>query len=514
MNTSLIFVCLIAYFIFLFVIAWYTSRNASNKDYFVGGRSSRWYIVAYGMVGTSLSGVTFISVPGKVGTAHFAYFQVVLGYLIGYFVVAYILLPLYYRLNLTSIYTYLQHRFGDISYKTGAAFFILSRTLGATLRLYLVINVLQIFLLPEGMGYFTLAAFVILTMILLYTFKGGVKSIVWTDMLQTTFMLLALVTCVWYIKNQLGMSVGGMMSALQEKGYTQIFMTDWLKPNFFIKQIIGGMFITITMTGLDQEMMQKNISCKNLGDAQKNMVTFSFILVAVNLIFLVLGGVLFLYGEQLNIAHIADGKFQLWDAVSHIFVAKNSDDLFPTIALNYLTPFISILFIIGLISALFPSADGALTALTASFCIDILGINQNENLSEEDRTKTRLKVHFTFAFVFLLFVLGFKILNKEAIIDTLLKIASYTYGPLLGLFMFGILTKRTIKDKLTPYICIASPVICFLLDMNSTKLIPDFKFGPEMLLWNGLLTFLGLYLISGSSKQGDNILDDSLISSK
>lgn len=496
MNSTLIFICLIAYFLFLFVIAWITSRNASNKDYFVGGRSSRWYIVAYGMIGTSLSGVTFISVPGKVGTAHFAYFQVVLGYLIGYFVVAYILLPLYYKLNLTSIYSYLQHRFGNISYKTGAAFFILSRTLGATLRLYLVINVLQIFLLPEGLGYFTLSALIILTMILLYTFKGGVKSIVWTDMLQTTFMLLALVSCVWYIKSQLGMSFGGMMGTLQEKGYTEVFMKDWLKPSYFMKQIIGGMFITIAMTGLDQEMMQKNISCKNIGEAQKNMVTFSFILVGVNLIFLILGGVLFLYGEQLNIAHFVDGKFQIFDTVQQAFKDANTDDLFPTIALNHLTPLISILFIIGLISALFPSADGALTALTASFCIDILGINQDEKLSEAQRTKTRLKVHFTFAFVFLLFVLGFKLLNKAAIIDTLLKIAGYTYGPLLGLFMFGILTKRKLRDSLVPIVCIAAPIICFFVDLNSSKIITDFKFGPEMLLWNGLLTFAGLYFIS------------------
>ena len=286
MSPIWIAISIFVYFIFLFVIAWVTSRNANNDAFFRGNRSSRWYIVAYGMIGTSLSGITFISVPGKVGTAHFAYFQVVLGYLIGYFVIAFVLLPLYYKLNLTSIYTYLQKRFGNTTYKTGAGFFILSRTIGATLRLYLVINVLQLFLLPEGMGYFTLASIVILVMILLYTFKGGVKSIVWTDMLQTTFMLLALITCVWFIKNELHLSFGGMMGTLKEKGYTQIFMTDWLKGNFFVKQIIGGMFITISMTGLDQEMMQKNISCKNLGEAQKNMITFSFILMLVNLIFL------------------------------------------------------------------------------------------------------------------------------------------------------------------------------------------------------------------------------------
>lgn len=495
MSSTIILFCLIAYFIFLSVIAWYTSRNSDNDSFFRGNKASPWYIVAYGMIGTSLSGVTFISVPGKVGVAHFAYFQVVLGYLIGYFVVAMILLPLYYKLNLTSIYTYLQKRFGNSAYKTGASFFILSRTLGATLRLYLVINVLQIFLLPAGLSYFTIASFVVLVMILIYTYKGGVKSIVWTDMLQTTFMLLALVTCIWFIKAKLNLSFGGMFAALHAKGYTEIFMMDWLKGNFFLKQIIGGMFITIAMTGLDQEMMQKNISCKNLGEAQKNMITFSFILLIVNLIFLVLGGVLFLYSDQLHIGQFVEGKFQLLDA-TNTFVAANTDDLFPTIALKYLPPFISIIFIIGLISALFPSADGALTALTSSICIDILGINDNKNLDEKQRTNIRLKVHFTMAFVFLLFVIGFKVLNQSALIDLLLKIAGYTYGPLLGLFMFGILTKRNIKDGLTPIICLAAPFICFFIDKNADKLIKGFSFGPEMLLWNGLLTFAGLWLIS------------------
>lgn len=479
MSPVWIAVSISVYFIFLFAVAWYTSRNANNDAFFRGSKSSPWYIVAYGMIGTSLSGVTFISVPGKVGSAHFGYFQIVLGYLIGYFIVALVLLPLYYKLNLTSIYTYLQKRFGNTTYKTGAVFFILSRTLGATLRLYLVINVLQIFLLPAGIGYFTLASLAILIMILLYTFKGGVKSIVWTDMLQTTFMLLALVTCVWFIKSELNLSMGGLIGSLQEKGYTEIFMTDWLKGNFFIKQIIGGMFITISMTGLDQEMMQKNISCKNLGEAQKNMITFSFILVLVNLLFLVLGGVLYLYAEAKAIA-----------------LPAMSDDLFPVIALHYLPGIISIIFIIGLISALFPSADGALTALTSSFCIDILGINSKKELSEEQKTKTRLRVHFIMAFVFLLFVIGFKVLNKQAIIDLLLKVAGYTYGPLLGLFMFGILTKRKINDKLSPFVCLVVPVICFIVDMNSSKIIEGFSFGTEMLLWNGLLTFAGLWLIS------------------
>lgn len=508
MSSVWIAISISIYFIFLFVIAWYTSRNATNDGFFRGGKSSPWYIVAYGMIGTSLSGVTFISVPGKVGAAHFAYFQVVIGYLIGYFVIAFVLLPLYYKLNLTSIYTYLQKRFGNTTYKTGAGFFILSRTLGATLRLYLVINVLQIFLLPEGLGFFTIAAFVILVMILLYTFKGGVKSIVWTDMLQTTFMLLALITCVWFIKNELHLSFGGLVGSLQAKGYTEIFMTDWLKGNFFIKQILGGMFITISMTGLDQEMMQKNISCKNLGEAQKNMITFSVILLVVNLIFLVLGGVLYLYA-----------------ASKAIEIPAMTDNLFPVIALHYLPGFIAIIFVIGLISALFPSADGALTALTSSICIDILGINDKKELTEQQRTKTRLTVHFIMAFVFLLFVIGFKVLNKAAIIDLLLEIAAYTYGPLLGLFLFGILTKRRLSDAVSPYVCIASPIICFIINVivskpkwtNDFHFIADnlpawsgkFGFGPEMLLWNGLLTFIGLYIISKPASEV-SVLDTEL----
>lgn len=494
MSPTVIAIAIFAYFLFLFVIAWITSRNANNKDFFIGSKASPWYIVAYGMIGTSLSGVTFISVPGKVGTAHFAYFQIVIGYLIGYFVIAFVLLPLYYRLNLTSIYSYLKERFGPVSYKTGAGFFILSRTLGATLRLYLVINVLQIFLLPQGFGYFTLAAFVILLMILLYTFKGGVKSIVWTDMLQTTFMLLALVTCVWYIKQHLGLSFGGMFDELNARQYTEVFMTDVMKGNYFLKHIIGGMFITITMTGLDQEMMQKNISCRTLGESQKNMITFSFILVVVNLIFLVLGGVLYLYAEKMAVP-----------------LPELSDDLFPIIAMNHLPGIISLIFIIGLISALFPSADGALTALTSSFCIDILGIN-DKNISEQQRTKTRLTVHLSMAVLFMVFVLLFKVINEKAIIDILLEVAGYTYGPLLGLFMFGILTKRSVQDKLVLYVCIAAPVICYGLNILVNKpkwvnnhpgivsLLPAwsgaYQIGLEILLINGLLTFGGLYFIS------------------
>ncbi len=434
-------------------------------------------LVAFGMIGTSLSGVTFISVPGTVSANHFAYFQVVLGYFIGYFVVAYMLLPLYYKLNLTSIYDYLNHRFGNYSYKTGALLFIVSRTLGATLRLYLVINVMQLFILDALGVPFVATTFFILLMILLYTFKGGVKTIVWTDTLQTFFMLLALVVCVFYIMGDLNLTFTEAISQLNKLGYTEMFNTDVLDKKFFLKQIIGGAFITISMTGLDQEMMQKNISVKNLADSQKNMVTFSSVMVLVNLLFLLLGGLLYLYAANKGLS-------------------VKGDDLFPTIALQYLPPFIAIIFIIGLISALFPSADGAITALTSSFCIDILGLQRNKKLSEAQQSKTRITVHLIFSFIFLLFVLYFKWLDNKSIIGILLDIAGYTYGPLLGLFAFGMLTKRTITDKLAPIICLVAPAICYLIQYNSAIWFGNYQIGIEMLILNGALTFMGLFLVS------------------
>lgn len=434
-------------------------------------------LVAFGMIGTSLSGVTFISVPGTIGSNHFTYFQVVLGYFIGYFVVAYVLLPLYYKLNLTSIYHYLHQRFGVYSYKTGALLFIVSRTLGATLRLYLVINVMQLFILDAlGISFITTTVFILL-MILLYTFKGGVKTIVWTDTLQTFFMLLALVVCVIYIMSSLNIGFSEAFSQLNSLGYTEIFNFNALDKKFFLKQIIGGAFITISMTGLDQEMMQKNISVKKLGDSQKNMITFSSIMVVVNFLFLFLGGLLYLFAQDKGLP-------------------VQGDDLFPTVALQYLPPIISIIFIIGLISALFPSADGAITALTSSFCIDILGLNRNKNLNEEQQSKTRITVHLTFAAVFLLFVLYFKWLDNKSIINILLDIATYTYGPLLGLFAFGILTKKAVNDRLSPVVCIAAPVFSYCLQQFSTNLLGGYQIGIEMLIINGLLTFLGLLTIS------------------
>jgi SSS family transporter len=496
MSSTLLFSFVIGYFLLLLIVAYYTSRNSNNDSFFIGNKNSNWMLVAFGMIGTSLSGVTFVSIPGTVGGAGFAYFQVVIGYLIGYMLIAFILLPLYYKMNLTSIYNYLQHRFGMVSYKTGALFFIISRTLGATARLFLVINILHLFILQEMGVPFWASTFVILLMILLYTFEGGVKTIVFTDTLQTTFMLLGLVVCIVYIMSNLGGSAASMLSELSANGYTKIFNTDPNSPSFFLKHVLGGAFITVGMTGLDQEMMQKNISVRTLKDSQKNMITFSIIMVIVNFMFLLLGGLLYVFAARNNVNVLPD-------------------DLFPTVALNFMPTAVAIIFIIGLISALFPSADGALTALTSSFCIDMLGLKRRDDMNEKQKKRVRLTVHFTFAFIFFLAVLVFREVNNKSIIDLILKVAGFTYGPLLGLFTFGILTKRVINDRLSLIVCIAAPILIFLLDLVnnvqwyeglfmidtglrpiSAYLFGSFKIGYELLIYNGLLTFIGLLIIS------------------
>jgi Na+/proline symporter len=505
MSATILFSFVIGYFLLLLGVAWYTSRNSNNDSFFIGNRSSNWMLVAFGMIGTSLSGVTFVSVPGTVGDFSgeaykaFGYFQVVIGYFLGYFVIAFVLLPLYYRMNLTSIYNYLQRRFGNISYKTGSLFFILSRTVGATARLYLVIFVLQEFIL-ESMGVpFLVTTLVILLMILLYTFEGGVKTIVYTDTLQTSFMLLGLIVCVVYILNNLDYSFTGAMDVLRERGYARVFNTDLNSKGFFLKQIIGGMFITIAMTGLDQEMMQKNISVKRLQDSQKNMITFNFIIVIVNFVFLLLGGLLYLYalnnGVEYQQVAGADG------AVKQGFVMNGEniigDALFPTMALEVMPQAISIIFIIALISALFPSADGALTALTSSFCIDILGIKRREDLSEKQRKRIRLTVHLAFTLVFMLCILVFKSIGDRSIIDRILDLAGYTYGPLLGLFAFGIFTRRRLPETyLVTAICLLAPLLCIIISQNAAKWFGGYQIGIELLLINGIITFLGLFLIS------------------
>lgn len=499
----------IGYFLLLLAVAWYTSRNSNNESFFIGNKNSNWKLVAFGMIGTSLSGVTFVSVPGSVGNIGklggvpnaLGYFQVVIGYLLGYIVVAYVLLPLYYKLNLTSIYNYLKQRFGSWAYKTGASFFILSRTVGATARLYLVINILHFFILSQLNIPFWVSAAVVLFMILLYTFEGGVKTIVYTDMLQTTLMVLGLVVCVIYILNRLDFSVADAINGMEAKGLTKVFNTDINSTGFFVKQILGGMFITIAMTGLDQEMMQKNISVKTLKDSQKNILVFSITLVFVNLLFLLLGGLLYLYafnsGADFTTQVINDEK--VW-GLFHNNLNITGDNLFPSIALGLFQQapaIISIIFIIALISALFPSADGALTALTSSFCIDILGLKERADLSEQQKRNIRLTVHLSITIVFFICILIFREINSRSIIDKILNLAGYTYGPLLGLFSFGILTKRSLPNNFViALIALISPVICYFMQTYSSSMLGGYAIGIEILIINGLLTFLGLLMIS------------------
>ncbi len=480
MSSSLILITVLIYSALLFLVVWLTSRKADNESYFIGNRSSRWYVVAYGMIGASLSGVTFMSVPGAVFTTQFSYMQIVIGYLIGYAIIANILMPVYYRLNLTSIYTYLEQRFGNISYKTGSLFFILSRVIGASFRMFIVVNVLQTFVLDKMGVPFWVTVLTFIILILLYTYEGGVKTIVWTDTLQTSFMLLALVFSVVAISSQLDLSVSGLFSKVFASDFSDFFVHDFKSPNYFWKNFLGGAAIAVAMTGLDQEMMQKNLSCKNIGEAKKNMFAFSAVLLVVNFLFLILGAVLCFYAAEKGIA----------------IDPKHTDDLFPNIALHYLGTIGGLIFIIGLISAAYPSADGALTALTTAFCFDFLGIHKNKDLNEEKRKRIRHTVHISFAVVLLLTIVLFRVINNDAVIRNVFRAASYTYGPLLGLYTFGFFTKRLVNDKWVWLICLMSPVICYFLNDAVPVWTNGYKFGFELLIVNGLITFMGLTAIS------------------
>ena len=483
MSASLLLSIVFAYFLLLLFVSWKTSKGSNNDSFFIGNRNSNWMLVAFGMIGTSLSGVTFVSVPGAVGHDSFGYLQITLGYVIGYIAIAYILLPLYYRLKLTSIYGYLRSRMGMAAYKTGSLFFIVSRWVGATARLYLVVNILQMIILDRLGVPFWVTTVVILVMIILYTYEGGVKTIVWTDTLQTTCMLAGLIICSIYMLYHMDMGITESISAMQAKGLSRVFGLDLNDKNYFIKQILAGAFITITMTGIDQEMMQKSISVTNLKDSQKNMVSLSVIMLVVITLFLYMGGLIHIYGEREQIA-------------------ASGDLLFPTIALEHMPTAIGVIFLVALISALFPSADGAMTALTSSICIDILGMNRSETWDNARKQAIRKKVHLWVAFSFLILVLVFKIINDNSMIGIILKLATYTYGPLLGLFAFGIFTKRQVRDRYVPYICFAAPLICLLIDYNQQALFGDFSIGLELIIINGALTWFGLFLIS--SRATDN----------
>ncbi len=479
-----------AYFMVLMLISYVTGRNSDNTDFFIAGRQSPWYLVAFGMVGATLSGVTFISVPGWVEASQFSYMQMVIGYLLGYFVIATVLMPMYYKLNLTSIYTYLDQRFGNASYKTGAGFFLLSRTIGASFRLYLVAIVLQQFVMESFGIPFWATVLITILLIWIYTFQGGIKTIVWTDTLQTFCMLSAVILTVIAIGQKMDLSFGGLVQTVADSPYSQTFFFEggWGDPKNFIKQFLAGASIAIVMTGLDQDMMQKNLSCRSIGDAQKNMFWFSIALVIAKLLFLCLGALLFIYANQVGIT-----------------IPERSDLLYPTIALNHLSPFIGIMFLLGLIAAAYSSADSALTALTTSFCIDILDFEKKKT-SEAVQKRTRLKVHIGFSILLFFVILLFWFINNDAVIAAIFTVASYTYGPLLGLYTFGFFTKRKVNDSLVPYICIASPILTYLINANSELLLFGYKFGFELLILNGLLTFLGLAFISEAEIEEDEVI--------
>ncbi|KAA3633053.1 MAG: sodium:solute symporter [Bacteroidetes bacterium] len=479
MSLTLIIAVISGYFILLMTIARLTTRNSDAATFYTANKQSPWYLVAFGMIGATLSGVTFISLPGEVGTSQFSYFQFVLGYLPGYFVVGAILLPLYYRLKLITIYTYLEKRFGFWSHKTGAFYFLLSRIIGAAFRLFLVAGVLQLAIFNALGVSFWVTVMITIALIWLYTFQGGIKTIVFTDTLQTFFMLAAVIISIVLITGQLDLSFGEMVTTVQESNYSQIFFWDGSKNNFF-KQFFAGMFMAIVMTGLDQDMMQKNLTCRSLKDAQKNMFWFSIVLVFVNLLFLCLGALLYIFSFE-----------------NGIVTPERTDDLFPSLALNEFSLGAGIFFLLGLTAAAYSSADSALTSLTTTFCVDFLAIKPGEKKNEK---KIRLWVHFGFSVLLFLVILLFQAINDESVITGLFTVAGYTYGPLLGLFAFGLFTKIPIKDKWVPWICLASPLLSYLLNLNAIDWF-GYQFGFEILIVNGAITFLGLLILKTSGSR-------------
>lgn len=487
LTPALILGIIAFYFLLLIGVSLLTSKDSSNAKFFLAGRQSPWFIVAFGMIGASLSGVTFISIPGAVGAGGenqaFSYMQIVFGYLVGYTIIALVLLPLYYRLQLTSIYGYLETRLGVFAYKTGAAYFLLSRAIGSSFRLFLVAIVMQRFVMDFYGIPFWVTVLVTLVLIWVYTYRGGINTIIWTDTLQTVCMIASVILTIIIIGKALEMDLSGLTRMIGNSEYSKIFFFNggWGDPNNFFKQFISGALITIVMTGLDQDMMQKNLTCRSLRDAQKNMFTFSFILVFVNLLFLSLGALLYLYAANVGLAK-----------------PEQSDQLFPTIAIQHLSPLAGITFVLGLIAAAYSSADSTLTALTTSFCIDFLNFEKKDQ-SEAEQKKIRTRVHIGMSAMLFVIILFFGALNNSAVINSLFKAAGYTYGPLLGLFAFSLLTRRHIKDGMGKWIvviCVLSPIISYIIDTNSAQWFFGFKLGFLIIALNGLLTFTGLWLIS------------------
>lgn len=477
MTTGLAFGILAVYFLMLIIVAHFTSKGADTNTFFTANKQSPWWLVAFGMIGTSISGVTFISVPGDVGKVSLSYYQIILGNLVGYFVIATVLLPLYYRLNLISIYTYLEKRFGFWSYKTGSAFFLLARTLGSAARLFLAVQVLQLAIFDSWHIPFAVSALVTIALIWVYTYKGGVKTIIVTDTLQTFFLLTALALTIILINNKLNLSFGEMISTIQESKYSQMFFFDDISyKHHFIKDFISGAFIAIVMTGLDQDLMQKNLTCKNIGEAQKNMFWFCCTFAVVTLMFIALGALLYIYADKIGFA-----------------IPAKTDQLYPMLALGgHFGTVAAITFLLGITAATYASSDSALTALTTAFCIDFMHI---EKFKEEERSKIKHYVHLGFSAIFFVVILIFNAYSEQSIVAAVFNIAGYTYGPLLGLFAFGLFSKVPVNDKLVPLVCVISPILTFIVDSNSKEWLNGYQFGFEKLLLNGAITIVGLILL-------------------
>lgn len=479
MSSGIILLIIAVYFLLLFTISYFTSRKADQNAYYLGNKASPWYAVAFGLIGDSLSGVTFVSVPGSVGVAGFSYMQMVFGYVLGYVIIAYVLLPLYYRLQLTSIYAYLGQRLGQNSQKTGSFYFILSRLIGAAFRLYISVMVLQLFIFDAWNISFALTVTIVILLILLYTYKGGIKTLVWTDTLQSSFLLAGVVLSIWAIASSMQLHPAALIETVRSSPHAQIFFWDWKEKSYFFKLFFSGALIAIVMTGLDQNMMQKNLSIKTLGQAQKNMLWFSVVIVVVNLLFVSLGALLFEFA-----------------AAGNIVVPDKTDQLFPLLALNHLGAFAAIVFILGITAATFSSADSVLTTLTTSFCIDILGMDPADETAHSRQRNLRHLVHIGFALLLLVVIILFEKVASETVIHMVFTVAGYTYGPLLGLFAFGIFTKRSVNNTWVPLACILPPVISYILDTNAASWLNGYDFGYELLFLNGLITYMILLSIS------------------
>ena len=489
MSAGTILVIIIIYFGVLILISNLVSKKSSDNDtFFKANKNSKWYLVAFGMIGTAMSGVTFISVPGNVGSpeSQFSYFQFVLGNAIGFLIIAKVLLPLYYRMNLTSIYGYIEQRLGIVSYKTAASIFLISRTIGSAFRLYLVVIVLQRYVFDFFDVPFAATVLISLGLIFAYTYRGGLKTIIITDTLQTFFLVSSVFLTIIFICQSLDLSAIEAFEAVKNSNYSKIFFyEDYLKGNFVLKQILGGIFVTIAMVGLDQDLMQKNLSCKNIGEAQKNMFTFTGIFVVINIFFLSVGALLYLFATKNNIE------------IPMVNGVARTDYLFPEIAFNHLAIFPAIIFLLGLTAATFATTDSALTALTTSFCVDFLNMDKTENASNPKNVKKRHLVHLGFSLLMFLVIIVFNSLNDQSVVTMIFKVASYTYGPLLGLYAFGLFMKsKTVHDKFVPFICIISPLVCFFLAKNSAVLFGNYVIDNELIIINGLITFIGLLLIS------------------